>query len=148
MKLPLLTDNLIKTFPIEKPKSKLSCKGSNELSMSVIQILEKVLKNLSVGSKGFLVNKVDRSVGGLVVQQQCVGPYQLPISNYSLVKNEFFSNSGLVSSIGEKPINGLFNIKSMVDMTVAEMLTNMIWGNIDDIKEINSVAIDVVFKRT
>ena len=107
--------------------------------MSIIQKLEKVFKNVSVSSKGFLVNKVDRSVGGLIVQQQCVGPYQLPLSNYSIVKNEFFSESGLVSA-GEKPITGLYDLKSMIDMTVAEMLTNIIWGNIDDIKNINSVA--------
>ena len=106
---------------------------------SIIQKLERVFRHLAVSSKGYLVNKVDRSVGGLIVQQQCVGPYQLPLSNYSLVKNEFYSDVGLVSC-GEKPINGLYNLESMVDMTVSEMLTNMIWGNIEDIEKINSVA--------
>ena len=28
----------------------------------------------------------------------------------------------------------------MVDMTVSEMLSNMIWGNIEDIEKINCVA--------
>jgi phosphoribosylformylglycinamidine synthase len=35
--------------------------------------LDRVLRLLSVGSKRFLTNKVDRSVTGLVAQQQCVG---------------------------------------------------------------------------
>ena len=39
--------------------------------------IEESVKNLfslvSVGSKRFLTNKVDRSVTGCIVQQQCVG---------------------------------------------------------------------------
>ena len=53
-------------------------------------------------------------------------------------KNEFYSD-GFSFSRGET-LNGLYNLESMVDMTVSEMLTNMIWGNIEDIEKINSVA--------
>ena len=41
---------------------------------TVASALDRVLRLLSVGSKRFLVHKVDRSVTGLVAQQQCVGP--------------------------------------------------------------------------
>jgi len=40
------------------------------------EALERVLSLVAVGSKRFLTNKVDRCVGGLIVQQQCVGPLQ------------------------------------------------------------------------
>jgi phosphoribosylformylglycinamidine synthase len=46
---------------------------------------EIVLKQVSVGSKGFLVRKVDRSVGGRVVQQQCCGASQVPIGNVQVL---------------------------------------------------------------
>ena len=36
--------------------------------------LDRVLRLPSVASKRFLTNKVDRSVTGLIAQQQCVGP--------------------------------------------------------------------------
>lgn len=140
VKLPIMDNKLVKKFYIEKPNTKYTYPESVVNDKSIIQKLEKVFKHISVCSKGYLVNKVDRSVGGLIVQQQCVGPFQLPLSNYSLVKNEFLSESGLVSAIGEKPINGLYNLESMVDMTVSEMLTNIIWGNIEDIEKINCVA--------
>lgn len=39
--------------------------------------LDRVLRLPSVASKRFLTTKVDRSVGGLVAQQQCVGPLQV-----------------------------------------------------------------------
>ena len=84
-----------------------------------------VLKLLAVGSKRFLTNKVDRSVGGLVAQQQCVGPIHTPISNYALYALSYFNKCGAVTTIGEKPIIGLINPNKMVRMAVGEMLTNM-----------------------
>lgn len=44
------------------------------------EALDRVLRLPSVSSKRFLTTKVDRSVGGLVAQQQCVGPLQVPHS--------------------------------------------------------------------
>ncbi|WP_439126538.1 hypothetical protein [Providencia stuartii] len=45
------------------------------------QALERVLRLPAVASKRYLTNKVDRSVGGLVAQQQCVGPLQTPLAD-------------------------------------------------------------------
>ena len=42
--------------------------------------LDRVLRLLSVGSKRFLTNKVDRSVTGLIAQQPCVGPLHTPLA--------------------------------------------------------------------
>ena len=42
--------------------------------VTVQSALERVLRLVSVGSKRFLTNKVDRSVTGLVARQQCAGP--------------------------------------------------------------------------
>ena len=39
----------------------------------------KYFRLLDVGSKRFLTNKVDRSVTGLIAQQQCVGPLHTPL---------------------------------------------------------------------
>ena len=62
-----------------------------------------------------VTNKVDRSVSGLIAQQQCVGPFQTPISNYSLTNLGYFDNKGIASSVGERPIYGLFNNKAQAD---------------------------------
>jgi phosphoribosylformylglycinamidine synthase len=96
---------------------------------------------VDVGSKQFLTNKVDRSVTGLVVQQQCVGPFHLPLSNLAAVKMSHNVSSVLVSAIGERPILGVGgSIRDMVRLTVGEMLTNIIWCEIGSIRNINSVA--------
>lgn len=109
--------------------------------ISLVNKIEKVFKLVDVGSKQFLTNKVDRSVTGLVVQQQCVGPFHLPLSNLAAVKSTFEGNNILVSAIGEKPIIGVTNeIVDMVSLTVGEMLTNIIWCYIGKLENINSVA--------
>lgn len=46
---------------------------------SVLIALRRVLCLPSVASKRWLTSKVDRSVGGLVAQQQCVGPFDTVI---------------------------------------------------------------------
>ena len=52
--------------------------------------VKKVLGLPSVGSKHFLTSKVDRSVGGLVVRGQCVGPFHTPLSNFAITATSFF----------------------------------------------------------
>ena len=51
-----------------------------------------------MGCKKFLTNKVDRSVSGLIAQQQCIGPYQLPLSDYSITKLNFNDNRAYACS--------------------------------------------------
>ena len=66
-----------KTFTDSHVDNKLEALKLPE-GATVKSAVDRVLRLLSVGSKRFLVHKVDRSVTGLVAQQQCVGPLQLP----------------------------------------------------------------------
>ena len=100
------------------------------------KLVEIVFKSLNVCSKRFLTNKVDRSVTGLIAQQQCVGPYHTPLSNYGLTSLSYFNTSGTAISVGEKPILGLLNPKAQGGMSVGEMITNMMGVYISDIKDI------------
>lgn len=103
----------------------------------LLEEIEKVFSVLSVGSKRFLVNKVDRSVTGMIAQQQCVGMCQVPISNYSLVAQSYFGYTGIVTSIGEQPIKGLICPEVMSRLCVGEMLCNMmgcVISKFEDIK--------------
>ena len=89
-----------------------------------------------MGSKGFLVHKVDRSVTGLVAQQQCCGIAQIPIANVSVNAQSHFALTGSASAIGEQPIKMLTDAKAGARMAVAEMLTNMASARISDIRDI------------
>ena len=98
--------------------------------------LEQVLQLEAVACKDWLTNKVDRSVTGLISQQQCVGPFQLPLSNFSITNLSFKDNVGIASSIGEQPLKGIKNIYSMIDMTLGELLTNLIFVKVDSLESI------------
>ncbi|KAH7485216.1 putative phosphoribosylformylglycinamidine synthase, chloroplastic/mitochondrial [Phytophthora ramorum] len=95
--------------------------------------LDRVLRLLSVGSKRFLTSKVDRSVSGLVAQQQTVGPLQLTLADCAVVAQSNVPNkdgkfTGVVSACGEQPVKGLVNPGAMARLSVAESLTNMVWA--------------------
>ena len=80
----LSSENFTKHYNNLKNNNLLS-KSNIDLSLKNLEyLLDKVLKNVTVGSKRFLTNKVDRSVTGLVAQQQCVGPLHTPLSNFGL----------------------------------------------------------------
>ncbi|WIA34688.1 hypothetical protein OEZ86_013001 [Tetradesmus obliquus] len=90
--------------------------------------LERVLRLPSVGSKRFLTTKVDRHVTGLVAQQQCVGPLQLPISDVAVFAQSHQDHTGLATSIGEQPLKGLLDPAAMARMSMGEALTNLCWA--------------------
>lgn len=83
-----------------------------------------------------LTGKVDRSVTGLIAQQQCVGPLQLPLSNVAVIAQSHLSTSGAAISIGEQPIKGLISSAAMARMSVGEMLTNIVWAKLSALQDI------------
>ena len=93
--------------------------------LTIPQALQNVFKLLAVGSKGFLVHKVDRSVSGLVAQQQCVGPLQLPLSNVAVVAMSHFDTVGAATAQGENPAAMIVDPVAGARLAVAEMLLNM-----------------------
>lgn len=93
--------------------------------IDVAAALDRVLRLLSVGSKRFLTNKVDRAVSGLIAQQQCVGPLHTPLADVAVVALSHFGSTGIASSIGEQPLKGLVSPAAMGRMAVGEAITNM-----------------------
>jgi len=104
--------------------------------LSVAEATRLVLRLPSVGSKGFLVRKVDRAVTGLIAQQQCCGPLQLPVSDVAVVAQSHFGLTGAAIAIGEQPIKMLIDEKAGARMSVGEMLTNMVSARISSLSHI------------
>ncbi|HTR44257.1 MAG TPA: phosphoribosylformylglycinamidine synthase, partial [Thermodesulfovibrionales bacterium] len=104
--------------------------------VTVREALERVLRLVSVGSKRFLTNKVDRSVTGLIARQQCAGPLQLTVSDAAAIAQSHEGMTGAAISIGEQPIKGLISPASMARMSVAEALTNIVWAKVSSLEDI------------
>jgi phosphoribosylformylglycinamidine synthase len=135
----VLEDLPQKTYRLQTiPKTLTPLRLPNEEFGSMVG---KVLRLPSVASKRYLVTKVDRSVGGLVIQQQCVGPLQIPVSDYALMAQEFTrTTGGVVTAIGEKPLLSLINPEKMARMAVAEAITNLMFVQIEGLKHVKLSA--------
>jgi len=99
--------------------------------LTVEEALYWVLRLVSVGSKSWLTRKVDRSVTGLIAQQQCVGPLHTPLCGFAAVAHSHFGDTGTALSQGEKPLVGLISPAAQGRMAVAEALTNLVGAVIE-----------------
>ncbi|KAF3930373.1 hypothetical protein AA313_de0202078 [Arthrobotrys entomopaga] len=91
------------------------------------EAIERVLTLPSVGSKQFLITIGDRSVTGLVVRDQMVGPWQTPVADVGVTATSLSPNvtTGEAMAMGERPILALVSPASSARMAVAESLTNL-----------------------
>ncbi|MBE0582343.1 MAG: phosphoribosylformylglycinamidine synthase, partial [Desulfofustis sp.] len=108
--------------------------------LSVRDALFDVLRLLSVGSKRFLTNKVDRAVTGLVVQQQCCGPLQLTVADVAVVAQSHFGVTGIATAIGEQSIKMLVDPAAGARLAVGEALTNLAAVVIEDLEQVKCSA--------
>ena len=109
-------------------------------NLTVRAALNNVLRLVSVGSKRFLTNKVDRSVTGLIAQQQCCGPLQATIADVAVIAQSHFALSGAATAIGEQPIKMLVDPRAGARMAVGEALTNLAWAQIDTLEGVKCSA--------
>jgi phosphoribosylformylglycinamidine synthase len=83
----------------------------------------------AVGSKSFLITIGDRTVGGLSVRDQMVGPWQTPVADCAVTATSFRIGSqertGEVMAMGEKPPLALISPAASARMAVAESLLNL-----------------------
>jgi phosphoribosylformylglycinamidine synthase len=131
----ILGDMPQKTFKLERIEPKLKPLKLPE-NLTVRDALDRVLRLVSVGSKRFLTNKVDRSVTGLIARQQCAGPLHLAVSDVAVIAQSHFGLTGAAISIGEQPIKTLINPSATARLSVGEALTNIVWAKISKLEDI------------
>uniref|UniRef100_A0A672UUP5 Phosphoribosylformylglycinamidine synthase n=1 Tax=Strigops habroptila TaxID=2489341 RepID=A0A672UUP5_STRHB len=104
--------------------------------LSVLRALERVLRLPAVASKRYLTNKVDRSVTGLVAQQQCVGPLHTPLADVAVVALSHFDTVGAATALGEQPVKGLLDPGAGARLALAEALTNLVFARVTDLRDV------------
>lgn len=131
----ILGDMPQKTFHLERfPVKSQPLKLSDDITVK--EALDRVLRLVSVGSKRFLTNKVDRSVTGLIARQQCAGPLQLTVSDVAVMSQSHFGLTGAAISIGEHPVKTLLDSAAMARLCVGEALTNIVLAKISALEDI------------
>ncbi len=135
----VLGDMPRKTFRLERAKPRLRPLRLPE-GLTVRAALDRVLRLVSVGSKRFLTNKVDRSVTGLIAQQPCTGPLQLTVADVAVIAQGHFGKTGAATAIGQQPVIGLIDPVAMARMSVAEALTNLVWAEVTALEDVKCSA--------
>ncbi len=105
-----------------QPRAKTS---SDFCGFDINEVVERVLRFPAVASKKFLITIGDRSITGLVVQEQMVGRYQVPVADAAITSAGFESDSGEVMTMGERSPIAVLDPPASARMAVAEALTNM-----------------------
>ncbi|GCB83682.1 hypothetical protein scyTo_0024172, partial [Scyliorhinus torazame] len=103
-------------------------------NLTVRDALTRVLRLPAVASKRYLTNKVDRSVTGLVAQQQCVGPLHTPLADVAVIALSYFDTVGAATAIGEQPIKGLIDPGAGARMAIGEALTNLVFARVTELR--------------
>lgn len=93
--------------------------------------IEQVLQIEAVACKDWLTNKVDRSVTGRIVRQQCVGPLHLPLSDVAAVALDYSGHRGIATSIGHAPVSAMVDAAAGSRLAIAEALTNLVWAPVE-----------------
>ena len=73
-------------------------------------------------------------MGGLVAQQQCVGPLQTPLADVAVVALSHQELVGAATALGEQPVKSLLDPKVAARLAVAEALTNLVFALVTDLQ--------------
>ncbi|KAI1812127.1 CobB/CobQ-like glutamine amidotransferase domain-containing protein [Poronia punctata] len=103
--------------------------GATNLTEMVTQATRLVFSLPAVGSKMFLITIADRSVGGQVVRDQLVGPWQVPVADVAVTLTSFSvddqTRHGEAMAMGEKATLALISPAASARMSVVESLMNL-----------------------
>jgi phosphoribosylformylglycinamidine synthase len=114
-----------------------------ELDLDGIELEEAVFRVLrfpAVADKSFLIHIGDRTVGGLCVRDQLIGPWQVPVSDVAITASGFASRTGEAMAMGERTPLAALNAPASGRIAVGEAVTNIAAAAIGDIRDIRLSA--------
>jgi phosphoribosylformylglycinamidine synthase len=124
---------------MERSFTRTSMKASAlDLSgVTIADAVERLLRLPAIASKSFLVTIGDRSITGMVVQDQMVGPWQVPVADCAVTLSAYDTLHGEAMAIGERTPLAVIHAAGSARMAVGEVITNMAGaaiGKLSDIK--------------
>ncbi|MGE6330104.1 phosphoribosylformylglycinamidine synthase [Psychrobacter pacificensis] len=113
--------------------------------VNLAESITDVLRHPTVASKSFLISIGDRSITGMVVRDQYVGRYQVPVSDCAvtasgLVALDGQTMTGEAMSVGERTPVALINPKASARLAVGEAITNIAGARIAQLSDITMSA--------
>ena len=104
------------------------------------EVARRVLLLPTVADKSFLITIGDRSVGGMSVRDQMVGPWQVPVADCAVTTLSFEGYKGEAMAMGERTPVAVIDAAASGRMAVGEAITNIAAAPIADISAIKLSA--------
>jgi len=96
----------------------------------------RLLRLPTIADKTFLITIGDRSVGGLTVRDQMVGPWQVPVADCAITATGYSGWTGEAMALGERTPAALIDAAAAARLAVGEALTNLAAAAIRDTADV------------
>jgi len=105
-------------------------------TLDLAEAARRVLRFPAVADKRFLITIGDRTVGGLTVRDQMVGPWQVPVADCAVTAADFFGVTGEAFALGERTPLALLDAAAAARMAIGEALTNLVAARIKRLEDV------------
>jgi phosphoribosylformylglycinamidine synthase len=109
-------------------------------SVDLKEAVRRVLSHPAVADKTFLISIGDRTLGGLIVRDQMVGPWQVPVADCAVTAAAFDVYTGEAMAMGERTPVALNHAAASARLAVAEAIANLAAAQIGDLGKVNLSA--------
>ena len=110
--------------------------GALPAGVDAKSVLDRVLRLPCVADKTFLVTIGDRSVSGLVVRDQMVGPWQIPVADCAVTAADHLGFTGEAMAMGERSPLAVLDPGAAARMAIGEALTNLAAAGVGALREV------------
>lgn len=104
--------------------------------LDIEEAIHRILHLPTVADKHFLITIGDRSISGLVVRDQMVGPWQTPVADCAITSSSFDACTGEAMAVGERAPIALIDAPASGRMAIGEAITNIAAARILQIEDI------------
>jgi phosphoribosylformylglycinamidine synthase len=108
--------------------------------VTIPDAVERLLRLPTIASKSFLITIGDRSVTGMVVQDQMVGPWQVAVADCAVTLGAYESTWGEAMAVGERTPLAVIDAAASARMAIGEVITNMAGAAIEKLSDIKLSA--------
>ena len=110
------------------------------IDVGLAAAIEAVLRFPAVADKSFLIHIGDRTVGGLSVRDQLVGPWQVPVADAAVTASGFSAYTGEAMAVGERTPVAIRHGPASARLAVAEAVLNALSADVAALGDIRLSA--------
>jgi phosphoribosylformylglycinamidine synthase len=121
-------------------RARLVSPAWNREHLTLAAAIDRVLAFPAVADKSFLIHIGDRTVGGMCVRDQLVGPWQVPVSDVAVTAASFEGYTGESFAVGERTPVAIHDGPASARLAVAEAITNIAAADVADLRDVRVSA--------